>query len=349
MTTSTDHEIDLPRAQVGPEPQRLLTVLLGDYWYWRSEPIPSRVLVNLLAEFDISDLSARAAMRRLAARGLLSVERSGRTTAYGTPPRAGHVSVGNLKRLFAFGASTVAWDGLWTLVAFSVPEAERDLRRELRDELRLLGFGPLFDAVWVCPQDRASDAKTAIERVGVEGVAILRSEIQTPDNAAVVTKAFDVAALSGYYREFIDKYAPVNALVRQGRVSPHQALLMRTACMLDWRQATINDPGLPVDLLPTDWPLGQARQCAIDIYDSLGPLAAERFRQLLAEADPELAAHVRHHTFADVMALSPPRHPKGAPPTDYEIAVNKHRLKAMDRAAARSTGKPSRRAGTTGA
>ena len=347
--TSTDHQIDLPRAQVGPEPQRLLTVLLGDYWYWQNEPIPSRVLVDLLAEFDISDLSARAAMRRLAARGLLTVTRSGRTTAYGTPPRANHVSVGNLKRLFAFGASPVAWDGLWTLVAFSVPEAERDLRRELRDELRVLGFGPLFDAVWVCPHDRAAEAKEAVQRVGVDGAAILRSEIQTPDSEAVVAKAFDGTVLSGYYREFIDKYSPVTALVRQGRISPHKALLMRTGCMLDWRQATINDPGLPDDLLPADWPLGEARQCAIDIYDSLGPLAAERFRQLLAEADPELAAHVRHHTFADVIALSPPQHPKGAAPTDYEMAVNKHRLKAMHRAAARPAAKPSRRERTGGA
>ena len=78
-------------------------------------------------------------------------------------------------------------------------------------------------------------------------------------------------------------------------------------------------------------------------------VGGQRFRQLLAEADPELAARVRHHTFADVMALSPPQHPKGAPPTDYEIAVNKHRLKAMERAAARPAGKPSRRDGTAGA
>ncbi len=82
----------------------------------------------------------------------------------------------------------------------------------------------------------------------------------------------------------------------------------------------------------------------------MGPLAAERFRQLLAEADPELADHVRHHTFAEVMALAPQQQqPKGAAPTDYEIAVNKHRLKAMDRAGTRPAGKPSRRQGTAGA
>lgn len=232
--TSTE-EPDLPRAQVGPEPQRLLTVLLRDYWYWRSEPIPSRVLVNVLGQFGISDLSARAAMRRLTARGLLSVQRSGRTTAYGNPPRAG---------------------------------------------------------------------RDAIRRIGVDDTAVLRSELHTPGNGAVVAKAFDGTVLSGYYREFIDTYAPVTELARQGRVSPHQALLLRTACILDWRQATVNDPVLPDALLPADWPLAEARQCAVDIYDSLGPFAAERFRQLLAAADPDLAGHVQHHTVADVMGLA---------------------------------------------
>ena len=120
--------------------------------------------------------------------------------------------------------------------------------------------------------------------------------------------------------------------------------------MLDWRQATINDPHFPrTTCSPRTGPWHRPGSVPSILYDSLGPLADERFRQLLAEVDPELAAHVRHHTFADVMALSPQRHPKGAAPTDYEIAVNKHRLKAMDRAAARPASKPSRRNGTGGA
>ena len=38
----------LPRAQMGAEPQLLLTSLLGDFWYWRDEHIPSAALVALL-------------------------------------------------------------------------------------------------------------------------------------------------------------------------------------------------------------------------------------------------------------------------------------------------------------
>ena len=59
----------LPRTQVGTTPQHLLMTLLGHYWFGRSELLPSAALVELLAEFDISTPSARAALNRLTKRG----------------------------------------------------------------------------------------------------------------------------------------------------------------------------------------------------------------------------------------------------------------------------------------
>jgi len=46
-------------------PPRLLLTLLGDYWWRRTEPLPSAALVALLAEFGVSDSAARAALSRL--------------------------------------------------------------------------------------------------------------------------------------------------------------------------------------------------------------------------------------------------------------------------------------------
>ena len=44
-------------------PPRLLLTLLGDYWWQRTEPLPSAAIVALLAEFGVSDSAARAALR----------------------------------------------------------------------------------------------------------------------------------------------------------------------------------------------------------------------------------------------------------------------------------------------
>src|SRR6185437_5709628 len=71
----------LPRAQAGPQPQYLLLMLLADYWRTK-EPLPSQALVRLLADFDVTEASARAAIGRLTRRGRLELTRDGRRTCY---------------------------------------------------------------------------------------------------------------------------------------------------------------------------------------------------------------------------------------------------------------------------
>ena len=58
-------------------PPRLLLTLLGDYWWRRTEPLPSAALVALLAEFGVSDSAARAALSRLTRNQLLVTPRAG--------------------------------------------------------------------------------------------------------------------------------------------------------------------------------------------------------------------------------------------------------------------------------
>ena len=71
--TDTADELDLPRKQVGPNPQHLLITLMGDFWHGRAVAVPSSALVDVLGEFDISPASARSALSRLARRGILAI------------------------------------------------------------------------------------------------------------------------------------------------------------------------------------------------------------------------------------------------------------------------------------
>jgi phenylacetic acid degradation operon negative regulatory protein len=309
----------LPRARQGAEPQRLLTTLLGDYWFWRQEHIPSAALVRLLEEFGISEASARAALRRLVSRGLLTSSRNGRTTAYGLPPRASDVIVAHMRRLLTFGAVTPPWDGEWTVVTFSVPEDQRDTRRTLRDGLRLLHFGMIFDAVWVSPHDRTDDVVELTRRLGVRGAVVFRArKVADDDLDPVPARAFDVTALRERYLRFIDTHRPVaERLAMSGPdigpmsgplsgPSPAEALRLRTAIMTDWRVFPTLDPDLPAELLPAGWPRDEARRLCVRIYDSLGEPAERRFREILAGFDPELAGLAAHHTFTQVSALESP-------------------------------------------
>src|ERR1700750_2248123 len=61
-------------------PPRLLLPRLGDYWWQRTEPLPSAAIVALLSEFGVSDSAARAALSRLTRNGLLVTSKTGRRT-----------------------------------------------------------------------------------------------------------------------------------------------------------------------------------------------------------------------------------------------------------------------------
>lgn len=317
----------LPRGRQGAEPQRLLTTLLGGYWFWRQEHIPSAALVRLPAEFDITEAGARAALRRVASRGLLTGSRAGRTTAYGLPPRAHDVIVAHMLRLLTFGAVTPTWDGRWTVVAFSVPEDMRDARRALRDGLRLLHFGMLFDAVWVSPHDRTAEVIALVRRIGIHGVTVFRAK-EVADDALdrVLDRAFDVTALRKRYLRFIRTYREAAERVTRLDLSPGEALRLRTAVMTDWRVFPALDPDLPAELLPPDWPRDEARRLCVQIYDSLGELAEKRFREILAEFAPELADLAAHHTFAQASTLRSPHPPRH---TAFDDAADRDRLSVM--------------------
>ncbi len=295
---------DLPRAQNGAEPQLLLTSLLGDFWYWRDEHIPATALVRLLADFDVTSDGARAAMRRLVARGLLDSSRSGRTTAYGIPARTSEVIVERTHHMLTFGTTAPQWDGQWTVVAFSVPEQDRGLRTTLRSRLRLLGFAALYDGVWVSPHALGADAQLLLRELGIDTATVLRcAEVPGGARQGDPVSAFDLTSLTREYHAFTERYETVLDSLAAGLISPAQALRTRTELRVAWRRFPETDPDLPAELLPSDWDRPRAQQVFLQIYDRLGPLAELRFRQILATVSPELAELASHHDSAAVAEL----------------------------------------------
>lgn len=330
-----------PRRPNGAKPQELLTSLLGDFWYWREEHIPSAALVRLLGDFDITPAGARSAMRRLAARGLLTVQRSGRTTAYGIPPRTVEVIVEHTYRMLTFGSSAPAWDGVWTVVAFSVPEEERGLRSELRSRLRVLKFAALYDGVWASPHDLGEEALAVLAELGITTATVLRStEVGRASGASALHEAFDLTEHAREYRRFADHYEPLLARVNAGGVGPAEALRVRTELGADWRRFQESDPDLPAELLPADWERDRAHAVFVQIYERLGPVAELRFQQVVGQISPELAKLASRHERADVTALYESLGDRARGDTPFERATEARRLSEAGHAAAQ---RPARR------
>jgi phenylacetic acid degradation operon negative regulatory protein len=285
----------LPRTQVGTTPQHLLMTLFGDYWWARSEHLPSAALVDLLAEFDISEPSARAALNRLTKRGLLVTSKRGRNTYYGLSPRAVPLIRETMRRIIAFGTQEARpWDGVWTLVAFSVPETQRKLRHSIRTSLRWLGFAALYDGLWCSPWEERDAALTILSDLGVHSGTVMRAEIDARSTIDALS-AWDLEAAKHRYLEFEDEFSPMLDEVRRGVLTASQVLVARTKVMDSWRKFLGVEPDLPVDLLPDDWPRARLRELFLELYDSLAPVAKARCQQVVAKHSTELATLVTHH------------------------------------------------------
>ena len=302
---------------VAQRPPRLLLTLLGDYWWQRTEPLPSAAIVALLAEFGVSDSAARAALSRLTRNGLLVTSRHGRRTYVQLSVRAADVLDDGGRRIFSFGATPAPWDGMWSLVAFSIPEEHRSARDELRKELRWLGFAPLYDGLWVCPRDHAGDVMARLKDLGISTATAFRATALpavtvvgvSGDGAAdgaggaVVTadipaRAWDLSGLRDRYQEFTEFAGLLRDQTVAGEITTADALVARTRVMNEWRAFPAMDPDLPYELLPPAWPRAAARDLFITCYDLLGPLAARRVRQIIARYSPELAGRAAYHSSA---------------------------------------------------
>jgi phenylacetic acid degradation operon negative regulatory protein len=310
--TSVSSYLDVVEADDGPQPwtapgpvaqrpPRLLLTLLGDYWWQRTDPLPSAAIVALLAEFGISDSAARAALSRLTRNGLLVTSRSGRRTFVRLSGRAAGILDDGARRIFSFGASAAPWDGMWSLVAFSIPEDNRAARDELRKALRWLGFAPLYDGLWVAPRDHAAEVMTRLKELGISTATAFRATAVPGDGgeggaSGIPARAWDLDGLRARYEEFIAFAGLLRDQTAAGEISPMDALVARTRVMNEWRAFPAMDPDLPDELLPPAWPRAAARELFIGCYDLLGPLAARRVRQIIARYSPELAGRAAYHS-----------------------------------------------------
>jgi phenylacetic acid degradation operon negative regulatory protein len=281
----------------GQHPQHLLLTLLGDYWLADTGIVPSGALVDLLAEFGISTPGARAALSRLSRRGLLQSTKSGRRTYYELSSRARTLLSNGLDRIVRFGAEPAPWDGLWTWVAFSVPEDQRSMRHQLRSRLRWLGFAPLYDGLWVSARQLGTEVDAILDEVGVGSATVLVGrDLGSGTRYGRPIDAWDLDGVRELYAAFIAQMTPIQQRLHAGGIAPSEALVARTHVMDEWRAMPNIDPELPTELLPPAWPRDAARSLFRNVYDGLGESATVRVRQIVAAHAPDLVDRISVHT-----------------------------------------------------
>lgn len=251
------------RRELGATSARsLLLTVLGEFVLPRAEPVWTQVLIDVLGLLEVEHKSARQALARTAAEGLLVSDRSGRRVRWSLSEQGTRLLTDGAARIYGFSAATRPWEGRWLVLLVSVPEARRQLRHRLRTRLAWAGLGSPAPGVWVTPdpskQDEAADVIADLELTGVAS-SFVGPFGAIGEQDAVVAQAWDLAEVEAAYEEFLDAFADADPGT-PAEVLAHQIHLVHA-----WRRFPFLDPKLPAELLPEQW----AGTRAAELFDTL--------------------------------------------------------------------------------
>ncbi|MFF1822912.1 PaaX family transcriptional regulator C-terminal domain-containing protein [Kribbella sp. NPDC058245] len=259
-------------------PQSLMLNFLGLYVLGRKTAVYSGSVIDVFARVDVSEEAVRSTLTRMVGRGLLTRQRQGRRVYFGLTDRATEVLEDGARRIWDTGAVNRDWDGTWTLVGYSLPDSRRSDRHDLRSQLVWAGFGLLQNGLWIAPGTR--DVTAVIEPLGLmEHITAFTAAAAKPTEVAeLISRAFDTASICEQYKAFLDRWDTPHPL----STAPDD-LARRLLLHTDWLQAIRQDPHLPAEHLPTDWPAIRAEQLFRRLDDEIRPEATRLAEEVLDE------------------------------------------------------------------
>jgi phenylacetic acid degradation operon negative regulatory protein len=246
-----------PRREADGEPsaRSLLLTLLGEFVHPRGEPVWTGTLVAALGALGVEEKSARQALARTAAEGLLEPSRHGRRTRWSLTGQGARLLSEGTARIYGFMRERRRWDGQWLVLMVGIPEAQRQLRHRLRTRLTWLGLGSPAPGLWIVPDPgKAAAVRGVVAELDLADRAFAWAgpSAEVGDPARLLASAWDLDEVERRYLEFIERFEQV--AVRGG----NDAFVAQVRMVQEWRKFPFLDPDLPVELLDHAWPGARA-------------------------------------------------------------------------------------------
>jgi len=263
----------------------VIYTLFGAYIIPRSGEVHVANLIELVRPLGFSANAIRLGLSRMSRYGVFKIRRVGRRSYYSLSHKG--VKWMEKGRVRAFDVKHKKWDGRWRLVVYSVPEALRVLRDKIRTELCNLGFASLSASVWISPHDLRSEI---VDLVRKNGMAKYVEMFEADYNGFRSVKGFavyvwDIEDLKNRYQMFVRKYTSlrsrVESLARRGKpMDPAECFAERFCLTAEYVALRLDDPMLPLELLPANWSGLRAQRLHDAVWLLLKP-AADKFVDLV--------------------------------------------------------------------
>jgi phenylacetic acid degradation operon negative regulatory protein len=221
--------------------------------------LSGRALVRLLDELGLSEGAARALLLRMRREGWLDSERQGREARYRLAPAISSAQTRIERQL---RGQRPPWEGSFNGILHEIPEQARPFRDRLRRTAQLLGYATLRPGLLIATTDRWNELRTMLpEQPPGSQLLKVRIALAPEDSRMVAARLWNLGDLADSYRRVTAELQALAA--RAGDIAPGSpAFRAFAAGALPAYELTADDPDLPVDLLPDDWP-GQELAAAL--------------------------------------------------------------------------------------
>ncbi|MDZ7778873.1 MAG: PaaX family transcriptional regulator C-terminal domain-containing protein [Gemmatimonadota bacterium] len=289
----------MPTSSPTQRPQDLVFTLFGEYLLDREGPTWVGALIDLLHPLGLSEGAVRTVLSRMARKDWLSTRKIGRHAFYDLTPRGRKLLEEGQARIF-HPSWDGPWDEQWLLIAYSIPEDERQLRDRLRDRLAWLGFGSLGNGLWISPHDVEREVTELSEQLDLEEhlECFRATRISGAPVEELVARCWDLKAVNAHYRAFIDQWTPVLDRAKAGndaRITDEECYTLRFGLIHEFRAFPLEDPYLPRPLLPEGWMGESATELFHALHDRLVGPADRYVDRILAETPGDISPTIREH------------------------------------------------------
>ncbi|MET8981157.1 PaaX family transcriptional regulator C-terminal domain-containing protein [Streptomyces sp. NPDC004539] len=245
-----------PTRSAGPStrPQSLLLAFFGNHVLDEGPLyVYSGSIIDVLARTGVGEQAVRSTLSRMVNRSLLTRRRNGRRMYFGLTPLATEILCDGKRRIWETSAVNEDWDGTWTLLGFSLPDSWHSRRHDLRSRLSWLGFGPLYNGLWIAPGHmRLTSLIEELNLTAHVKVFHARADDAT-DIRLMVSDTWDLDSLAARYASFARRWSAAEW-------SAPDALAVRLCLVSEWLGIIRSDPRLPAPCLPPDWPAHHAEE-----------------------------------------------------------------------------------------
>jgi phenylacetic acid degradation operon negative regulatory protein len=236
-------------------------------------------LINLMAPLGMNDRLVRTSVFRLAEEGWMDARREGRRSFYTLTASGGPRFEAAYRRIYFPDGKQ--WDGKWIIVIVSglITAVQRGV---LRKELLWEGFSMIAPGVYIHPSGKEQVLEELLGRADALGKVFVctASEsdiVESYPLSALIERSWDLKPIIEGYRTFINKFSSIAKILRNAAsINAEQSFVVRTLLIHAFRRLHLQDPQLPRELLPQDWPDSAAYELCSEVY-KLSFVAAEQF------------------------------------------------------------------------